>query len=664
MKKLLIVLGALIVVVIVAALAAPFLIPTETYKTRLITLVKQATGRDLKIDGPVKLSILPQLEIEAGDVAFANAPGARDPDMMRLKKLEVQLRLLPLLHGKIELGRFILDEPQIALEIDKDGKPNWVFAGAQAPALARAAPPPAAAPPPPAGASAGHALTELRLEDLRISNGTVSYSDDRTGKTEEVTAIDMKLSLPDLDSPLSGEGSAIWHAEKIALSVGIATPRALLTGKESAFQSRLTGNPIDVGFAGAMTGLPPAKLDGTIDLTVPSLRGLAQWAGSPLPPGSGLEKLAIKGRIDMAGPKIAFTDAEIALDTITGKGSLAVDTSGARPALKGTLALDKLDVNPYLPPESASAETSPSSAGEGGQRTAQPAKAAAAEGWSDDPINLSGLKAADVDFDLTAGAILYRKIAVGESALDLHIQDAKLTANLSRLSLYQGEGQGKVTVDGGGDVPSLAVNLALSGVQLEPLLVAAAGTDRVTGTGKLNFDIAGSGKSQRALVSALNGKGALAVDNGQLKGVNLIALAENATSSLTGATSNSGTDFSSLTGTFTMTNGIVKNDDLRLKSGLIPITGAGTVDLPKRTVDYRVTVSLAGAIGVPILVSGPWDNLSYRPDLAGVLSGAATGAAKVPGQLIDQLRALGDKAGAGASGSGNPADMLKNLFGK
>ena len=663
MKKLLIVVGALIVVGIAAALVAPFFIPTQTYKARVIALVKQATGRDLKIDGLVKLSILPQLEIEAADVAFANPPGARDPAMLRLKKLEIQVRLLPLLHGRVELGRFVLDDPQIALEIDKGGKPNWVFAGAPAAAPAQVVPPPAAARPPPAGASGGSAIPALRFDDLRISNGTVSYSDDRTGKTEEVTAIEMKLSLPDLDSPFSGEGSAIWHAEKVALSVGIAKPGALLTGKESEFQIRLTGNPIDVGFAGAMTGLPPTKLGGKIDLTVPSLRGLAQWAGSPLAPGPGLEKLAIKGRIDMTGPKVAFTDAEIALDTITGKGSLAVDTSGARPALKGTLALDKLDVNAYLPPEPASAKPSPSSAGAGSQSAARPAKPAA-QGWSDDPIDLSGLQAADVDFDLTAGAILYRKIAVGESALDLHIKDAKLTANLSQLALYQGEGQGKVAVDGSGAVPSIAVTLALSGVQLEPLLVAAAGTDRITGTGKLNFDIAGSGKSQRALVSALNGTGALAIANGQLKGANLIALAANATSSLTGVTSNGATDFSSLSGTFTITNGIVKNDDLQLKSGIIPITGAGTVNLPNRTVDYRVTVSLAGAIGVPVLVTGPWDDLSYRPDLAGALSGVATGAVKAPGQLMDQLRALGGKAGAGASGSGNPADMLKNLFGK
>ena len=199
----------------------------------------------------------------------------------------------------------------------------------------------------------------------------------------------------------------------MALSVGIAKPRALMNAaRKAASRSSSTGAPIELGFAGAMTGLPPAKLGGTIDLTVPSVRGLATWAGAPLAPGPGLEKLAIKGRIDMAGPKIAFTDADIALDAIAAKGSLEVDTGGARPYLKGALALDKLDINPYLPPEkTASAGGASAAPGAAGPASPPSPKPAASAGWSDDPIDLSGLNDADVDFDLKAGAILYRKIA-------------------------------------------------------------------------------------------------------------------------------------------------------------------------------------------------------------------------------------------------------------
>jgi len=576
--------------------------------------------------------------------------------MLKLKQLQVQLRFLPLLRGAVELGRFVLDQPEISLEVDKTGRPNWVFAPtAPVPTPATPAAPTATAP---ESSSISGALSNLRLEDVRLVDGKISYRDDRTGSSQEVDGINVKVTLLGLDTPLSVEGSATWHDQKLATTIGLHKPSALLAGQESGFDIKLDGEPLTVSLAGSMTGLPPTKLGGTIDLSIPSIRGLAKWAGAALPPGGGLEKLSIKGKIDMQGPKIAFTDAAIMIDAITAQGSLAVDTSGARPYLKGTLAVDKLDVNPYLPPPAptsaagkATAETSASGI----------AAAPAQTGWSDAPIDLSALGMADADFDLKTGSILYRKIAVGPSGVDIHLKDKKLILTLGQLALYQGQGQGKVTVDGSGATPSVALDFSLAGLQVEPLLVAAAGTDRLSGTGKVTLDVTGSGKSQRALINDLNGKGALDLTNGQLKGVNLIALAENATSALTGINGDNRTDFGSLTGTFTIVNGIAHNDDLQLKSGVIPITGKGTVNLPNRTVDYRVTVSLAGAIGVPVLVSGPWDNLSYKPDLAGALEGAV----QKPGAVLNQLRSLGTSgAGAAGSGAGAAVDKLKSLFGK
>jgi AsmA protein len=661
-RKLLIAIIAVVVVVVVALLVAPFLIPTDTYKAKLIALVKADTGRDLTIGGPVKFSFLPAVELEANDVAFANAPGAQDKDMLQLKKLEIELKVLPLIHGAVELSQFVLTEPQISLEVDKTGKPNWQFA-AQAPASPAGAAPASAAPAAqPQAASAALPLSQVSLGDVRLVDGSVTYRDDRTGKTQAISAIDMKLSLPNLQSPLAAEGSAQYNGQKLSLAVGVDKPAALLSGGESGFHIRLDGAPLTVGFTGDMTGLPPKKLGGTVDLTVPSVRGLATWAGSPLPPGPGLGKLVIKGRVDVSGTTYQFSNAAIAIDAIAGQGAIAVDTGGAVPSLKGSLTVDKLDVNPYLPPETAPASSAPAASSGGGGPAAQ-----ASAGWSDAPIDLSPLKLANADFDVKAGSILYRKIVVGPSALTLHLHGGKFEADLSQLSLYSGQGQGKVSVDGAAPTPAIAMNFALSGVKVEPLAQAAANTDRLSGTGKIDFDVAGSGKSQRALISALNGRGAFDLANGQIKGVNLIALATNAAKAVTGGTSGANeTDFGSLTGTFTITNGILKNSDLKLTSGVVPMTGAGTVDLPNRHVDYRITPSLAGTLQIPIIVSGPWDNLSYRPDLAGALQGTAKGLVNAPGAILNAVPGINQLPGVnqlpGGSGS-NPLNQLKSLFG-
>src|SRR3954452_1595097 len=113
MKKIAIGLGALVVLVVVILLVAPFLIPLDTYKAKLVEQVKAATGRDLRIDGPVRLSIIPRLALGAEKIAFANAPGATSPEMARIAKLELVLRLWPLISGELAIDSFILEKPAI-----------------------------------------------------------------------------------------------------------------------------------------------------------------------------------------------------------------------------------------------------------------------------------------------------------------------------------------------------------------------------------------------------------------------------------------------------------------------------------------------------------------------------------------------------------------------
>ncbi len=639
MKKLLIGAAIVIVVIIAAAFVVPFFIPADTYKSKVIALVKDQTGRDLRIDGPVHFSLLPSLSLAANDVALSNAPGAVAPSMVQLKELDVKLALLPLLHGAVEIAQFKLVEPAINLEIDKQGRPNWVFATSAKPAAPAPSAPSTAQP-----ASGGGGLSSLSLGDVSIVNGQASYLDQRTGEKRVLSDINMELSLPSLAAPLNAKGSASWNGEKVALSANVARPGTLQTGGTSPVAISLTATPITFDFQGEATGAALSKLSGTTNLTVPSVRGLAKWVGIAFaPPGTGFGPLSIKGKIDVAGSKMAFSNATLSLDAIRGTGNIAIDTSGARPALSGRLDVDKLDVNPYLPPESGATSSAAPAAPSGG--------AAKSSGWSDAPLDLSPLKTADAEFNLSANSILYRKITIGKSALGLHLKNGRFEADLTEMALYQGKGQGKVVADGSGAVPAIAASFDLGGVAIQPLFRDVAGFERLTGTGSFALDVSGHGKSQRDIVGALNGKGNLNLANGKIEGVNLVSFMKNvASSAMGGQGGGNDTSFGSLTGTFVITNGILHNNDLKLTSPEVPMTGAGTVDLPQRQVDYKLTPSVAGIVAVPVDITGPWDNLSYRPDVSGI----AKDIAKDPGKALNAIQ-------GGGSGAKN---MLKGLLGK
>ena len=87
MRKLLIGFVAAILLIVAAAIAIPLVIPLDVYKGKIVALVEQTTGRDFRIAGPLRFSLLPSIALEANDVALANPPGSASPDMVQLKTL-------------------------------------------------------------------------------------------------------------------------------------------------------------------------------------------------------------------------------------------------------------------------------------------------------------------------------------------------------------------------------------------------------------------------------------------------------------------------------------------------------------------------------------------------------------------------------------------------
>lgn len=680
MKKILIGLAAVLILVSAAVIVVPMLIPLETYKEQVRAQVREATGRDLTIAGDIRLSLFPNVQVELRDVAFSNAEGASRANMATLESLKLDVPLMPLFSGELRVDEFVLVKPDILLEVDEQGRPNWVF---QDPAPS-ADPSPATAPAERAR-GAGH-LDRVRLGDIRIEDGRLTYVDRGTGTTETFDSIDVRLALPDLDSRMKAEGNLTWNRERVGIDVDLARPRVMLEGGESSFEIGIKADPIALAFGGTLTMTDAPGVAGMIDLDVPSVRRLAAWAGSPIEvDGDILGPFAVKGEVTAGGTAVALRKAAIRFDAIEAVGSFEANVGGAVPHLKGELAVDRLDLNPYLSGEAATPAP-----------TDQPATTAASpadEGWSTDPIDMSGLNAANVDFDLTVGSLRVQEIEVGESALQIRLAGGKLNADLTQLALYEGEGSGRLSVDASGQVPTVASRFDLKGLAAEPFLAAAAGFERLEGTGALAFEVTTRGASQKAMVEALGGNGAFSFTDGAIKGINLAAMVRNVQGAFLDRTAREAqkTDFSELSGTFTIDKGIVTNRDLALMAPLLRLAGAGTVNMPDRTLDYRIEPRAAATIEgqggreevagilVPVIVQGPWNDLSYRPDLTALIQQDPRATVEGARRAVDQLREGGTDALRGIIGGGqeqqgeqqgeqqpaeDPVQQLRGLFGR
>src|ERR1700761_4147452 len=119
-NRLLIIAAGVVGMLIVALAIAPSFIDLNKYKPQIAAEVKKATGRDLVIDGPVSLSLLPLPEVSVTGGKFFNVAGAKNPNMVEVKSVTVRPSLLALLVGDIQVSEVTLVEPKIVLEINAE----------------------------------------------------------------------------------------------------------------------------------------------------------------------------------------------------------------------------------------------------------------------------------------------------------------------------------------------------------------------------------------------------------------------------------------------------------------------------------------------------------------------------------------------------------------
>src|SRR5262249_13250601 len=124
--------------------------------------------------------------------------------------------------------------------------------------------------------------------------------------------------------------------------------------------------------------------------------------------------------------------------------------------------------------------------------------------------------------------------------------------------------------------------------------------------------------------------------DGALKGIDLAGAVRTVKAKFGGqdaegtASQKEKTDFSELSASFAIKNGVAHNEDLGLKSPFLRVTGAGDVDIAADSVNYVVKTAVVSTIAgqggkelselkgltIPVRVSGPFDALKYKGEFS------------------------------------------------
>ena len=497
MKKILIILAGLIVVLFLALLFVPKLINWNGYKPKIAAIVKESTGRELRIDGDIELSIFPSLVFSASGVHLSNAPGMQAPEMLSLATVSGKVRLLPLLMRRVVVDSFIVQEPSIHLEVDKDGHANWEFATARKPSPET--------PDEPSDDKTELPIRGLSLGDVRVSRGNLSMINAVTGQTIVAKDIDLTAALADLNSPFTLALRLNLNDEPVTVDLLVDSLRGALEGPAASVQAAVASKYITTDYQGKLQQKPVPGLDGTFNLDIPSVGQLAAWLDRPLDqaqPDPG--PLKVRAVFQGDGKTVALTEATIDGKAMHAKAHGRFDGSGEITRITLNVESDTLNIDRYLPPRTTSKTTEPHTV-QTGQAQSKPSGDIMAL-FSTEPFDLSILRNTEADVRIAMRGIKAMGYDIGQVDFTTDLKNGLLTAALNTLELYGGNVNGTVKLDGSGQALDVNAALKIDRVKVDQLAqVATGGEVLVTGIASGNVQATASGESPRRLVESVKG---------------------------------------------------------------------------------------------------------------------------------------------------------------
>ena len=262
---------------------------------------------------------------------------------------------------------------------------------------------------------------------------------------------------------------------------------------------------------------------------------------------------------------------------------------------------------------------------------------AAKSATGDTPLDLSALKTLNASGEARIGALKVANVKTSNVRVGLKADGGLVAISPFSANLYDGSMAGSLNLDARA-TPTINVKQEMKGINIGPLLVDALKNDMLEGKGTLNVDVKTQGATVGALKKALNGNAAMVLADGAVKGIDIAGTIRDIKSKFNfkgnalDSDQKKKTDFSEMSATFKITNGVAHNDDLSMKSPLLRVAGSGDIDIGNEKLNYvakpTVVASLKGQGGsdigalngltFPVKVTGTFSDPKYGLDFSAI----------------------------------------------
>ena len=662
-------LGAILVLVIGVAAVFALTFDPNKYKGQIEAAVKEKTGRTLKLAGDLKLAFWPSLGANVAGITLTER--GSDQQFLALESAHASVAVMPLLHGAVMVDGIRVSGLKANVVKDKQGKFNFsdlLEAPAEQPAVQ----------PKPAETQAKGAVgfdigsvkierssvsyrdlgsgQELTLSDIDLSTGRIAekadgklkFSVQAKGRNPDLDAKvqlagDYKVDLPAKSYALSGvDGKVSGTVAKEPLEAKLSAPRISVSadsakGEAVTLEAKLGARQVTLkidGVEGSAKALTIPKLSAQVTLPVPDL------------PQKTLQ-LNVDGSVKADLEKqSASADLVAKLDESTIKAKLALPKLSP-PAYNFDVDIDKLNADRYM---AASAEPAKEK-----EAKKAPEKPAAQQ---ETPVDLSALKGLNANGKLHIGALQARGLKVAEVRAEVKAANGRVDVAPHSANLYEGKVAGALSLQADGN--RVALKEDLTGISIGPLLKDVSQKDMLDGHGNIALDVNAAGPTVEAMKRALAGTAKVQLKDGAIKGFNLAEALRKAKAALGGSSEQKAaaaqtqqTDFSEMSASFVIKNGVAHNEDLDMKAPLFRVAGKGDINIGNSSLDYTTKATIVSStkgqggadleklsgVTVPVHLSGPFDALKYDVNYGAVATDLAKTKAgeKVKDQVEKQL---------------------------
>ncbi len=700
--KILVGIGVVLLLLMILILALPFLIDLNKYQDRYRPLIEDALNRKVELQD-IRLTIWPRIGARVGGFVVQDDPAFRTGPFASLSSLDVGVKLLPLLKGKVDVEEITLRDPVITVLKNSQGQLNVSTIGAKTAA-------PSAPSKPEPGQPTGSPLQALALfavDRVSIDGGKLTYRDESTPKPTEYTVNSLEFLLTSVhlgDSPTVHLGATVQPYNLPVRLDGTFGP-LVETLDVKSFTFNLGLGKVAVGLKGRAVGgnldatinalqIDTADLPVTLPLTKPvQIKDLhltlhALYPAPPdTPPANQVDLTDLGLTLVMGGSAINVKGtAAKGLANLTA-ASASINSSDLPVAIPVAKPVELKDVHVNVrakyPPKEGVAPLELAEIPNLGLTVALGSsrvevKGSVLGGLAKITANSKLVNTADLPVALP----LKKPVEIKDlqAAAEMKGQEARLT-NLT-LQIFGGFLRTQGTLGLGTAAPPFSSTLSLQGLQIGPAL-QAVGTEQVSMSGTANAELAvtGRGFTQPDLVKALAGTGHVAVREGTIEGINLLQQASVLLKVVGVSLENvKATAFSTIESDFAIKQGLVGVQRLLMDSHDFQATGGGTIGLDQ-SLNMKLNLHLSQALSQKIAAGSPiarvaltGGRLSLPLIITGSLKAPSYGldtkmfAGKVQDQVKEKVKgAVGDLL----KGNAKPEDLkqqgkdlLKGLFGR